>query len=315
MRIAFLGTPEFAVPSLKMLIDEGYEIEVFTQPDHPRDRGHGMAMPPVKLAAIENGLKVHQLEKIKSELGVKALREFAPELMVTVAFGQMLSRENLDIPKYGCINVHGSLLPKYRGAAPIQWAIINGERITGVTTMMTDIGMDTGDVLLSEATEIGPDETCGELYARLSVMGAGLLKRTIDSLLDGSLLRLPQDEGLATKCRMIRKEDALVDFRLSASSIRNLIRGLNPSPSAYAMLDGRRVKLLRSIAHESEEDISEFADAAIGECVIASAKMGLFVKTGRGLLELTELQFENSKQMSAKSALNGRKIEGKVFNS
>ena len=313
MKIAFLGTPEFAVPSLKMLINEGHEIEVFTQPDRPRDRGHGFAMPPVKLVALENGLPVHQFERIKSTEGVEALRAFAPDLMVTAAFGQLLSQDNLDIPKYGCINVHGSLLPKYRGAAPIQWAIIDGEKTTGVTTMMTSIGMDTGDILQTVETEIGENETYGELYDRLAVMGAELLKKTIAALKDGSLTRTVQDERYATKCRMIKKEDALVDFSSSAARISCLIRGLNPSPCAYAIMDGHRVKLLRALPHDDE--MPEFTDADIGECVIASSKKGLFVKTGRGLLEITELQFENSKPLSAKAALNGKKLEGKVFNS
>lgn len=313
MKIAFLGTPEFAVPSLKMLMNDGHETEVFTQPDRPRDRGHGFAMPPVKLFALENGLTVHQFERIRSAEGVAALRNFAPDLMVTAAFGQLLSQENLDIPKYGCINVHGSLLPKYRGAAPIQWAIIDGERTTGVTTMMTALGMDTGDILQTVETEIGEDETYGELYDRLAVMGAELLKRTISALGDGSLKRTAQDERYATKCRMIKKEDALVDFNNSAAEISRLIRGLNPSPCAYALMDGHRVKLLRSLPHD--EEMQAFRDADIGECVTASSKKGLFVKTGRGILEITELQFENSRPMSAKAALNGKRLEGKVFNS
>ena len=204
MRIAFLGTPEFAVPSLKMLIEQGHEIEVFTQPDRPRDRGHGLAMPPVKAAALEAGIAVHQFERIKNEEGVRALKDFAPELMVTAAFGQILSRENLEIPKYGCINVHGSLLPKYRGASPVQSAIINGEKVTGVTTMLTDIGMDTGDMLLQHETKIGENETYGELYSRLAVIGAETLRETIERLADGTLPRTKQDDALAKRGCMHR---------------------------------------------------------------------------------------------------------------
>ena len=165
MKIAFLGTPEFALPSLSMLIEEGHELAVFTQPDRPKDRGRSIAMPPVKELALAHGVPVYQFERIRDEEGLEALRAFAPDLMVTAAFGQILSSENLSVPRYGCINVHGSLLPKYRGAAPIQWAIINGESVTGVTTMMTDVGLDTGDMLLKCETEIGEDETAGELYA------------------------------------------------------------------------------------------------------------------------------------------------------
>lgn len=332
MKIAFMGTPEFAVPSLKMLMNEGHELIVITQPDRPKNRGHSFAMPPVKLLAMDNGIPVYQFERIKDKEGVDCLKEFKPDLMVTAAFGQMLSQEVLDIPKYGCINVHGSLLPKYRGAAPIQWAIINGETVTGVTTMMTNIGMDTGDILLSDETPIGEEETYGELYLRLSLIGAQVLKRTIAALLDGSLVRIPQDESKASRCRMIKKEDALVDFSKSAGEIKNLIRGLNPAPAAYTMIDGQRLKLYKAevceegkisekgMLNEScvgyDETKNDQADGnalAVGECVIASSKQGFFVRTGDGLIEITELQFENSKRMSAKAALNGKKLEGRIL--
>ncbi len=351
MKIAFMGTPEFAVPSLKMLMNEGHELIVITQPDRPKNRGHSFAMPPVKLLAMDNGIPVYQFERIKDKEGVDCLKEFKPDLMVTAAFGQMLSQEILDIPKYGCINVHGSLLPKYRGAAPIQWAIINGETVTGVTTMMTNIGMDTGDILLSEETPIGEDETYGELYSRLSLIGAQVLKRTIAALTDGSLVRISQDESKASRCRMIKKEDALVDFSKSAREIKNLIRGLNPAPAAYTMIDGQRLKLYKvevceegkvygkgisNAAVEANEtveangkgmpneggvrqDETKIGQAdgenafAIGECVAASPKHGFFVRTGDGLIEITELQFENSKRMSAKAALNGKKLEGRIL--
>lgn len=338
MKIAFMGTPEFAVPSLKMLINEGHELIVITQPDRPKNRGHSFAMPPVKLLAMDNGIPVYQFERIKDKEGVDCLKAFKPDLMVTAAFGQMLSQEILDIPKYGCINVHGSLLPKYRGAAPIQWAIINGETVTGVTTMMTNIGMDTGDILLSEETPIGEDETYGELYSRLSLIGAQVLKRTIAALADGSLTRIPQDESKASRCRMIKKEDALVDFSKSAREIKNLIRGLNPAPAAYTMIDGQRLKLYKAevceegkatekgasnesvnvnecvVRHDETKNAQADVNAfAIGECVVASPKHGFFVKTGDGLIEITELQFENSKRMSAKAALNGKKLEGRIL--
>ncbi len=309
MKIAFLGTPEFAVPSLKMLIAEHHEIEVYTQPDRPKDRGHGYAMPPIKKLAIENNIPVYQFEKIKSTEGVQALKRIAPDLMVTVAFGQILSQENLDIPKYGCVNVHGSLLPKYRGAAPIQWAIINGEKHTGVTTMMTNLGMDTGDILLKKEVEIGEEETYGQLYERLSILGAELLKDTINELVKGSLVPIPQDEHDACRCRMIRKEDCFIDFNASAVQLNNKIRGLNPAPTAYTTLNGQRIKLFKALAHND----LDFKDAQIGECVIASAKKGLFVKTSDGVLEIIELQFENSKRMTAKAALNGKQLEGRIL--
>ena len=182
MKIAFLGTPDFALPSLKMLYERGDDIVVFTQPDKPVGRKAIMTAPPVKKLALEYGLDVFQFDKIRSEEGLAALKDADPELMVTAAFGQILSKENLSVPRYGCINVHGSLLPKYRGAAPIQWAVINGEEKTGVTTMLTDIGLDTGDILLERETEIGKDETAGELFDRLAEMGAELLKETIEKL-------------------------------------------------------------------------------------------------------------------------------------
>lgn len=309
MKIAFLGTPKFAVPSLKMLIAEHYEIEVYTQPDRPKDRGHGYAMSPVKILAIENNIPVNQFEKIKSNEGIQSLKRFSPDLMVTVAFGQMLSQENLNIPKYGCVNVHGSLLPKYRGAAPIQWAIMNGEKKTGVTTMMTNLGMDTGDILLKKEVEIGEEETYGQLYERLSVLGADLLKETINRLVKGSLVSIPQSENDASKCGMIRKNDCFIDFNASSVQLNNKIRGLNPAPTAYTTLNGQRIKLFKALVR----DDLEFVDAQIGECVIASAKKGLFVKTLDGVLEIIELQFENSKRMTAKVALNGKQLEGRIL--
>ena len=312
MKIAFMGTPEFALPSLQMLIDEGHEIAVFTQPDRPRDRGHGLAMPPVKELALRYGLPVFQFEKIRSNEGLEALRELAPELMVTAAFGQILSAENLAVPKNGCINVHGSLLPRYRGAAPIQWSVINGERVTGVTTMMTDIGLDTGDILMQRETEIGPDETSGELYARLAVMGAELLRDTIAALKDGSLTRTPQDEALASKCGTIKKEMARIDFDNSAKEIHDLVRGMDPAPVAFTVLDGANIKIYKTrLAHEYD---GAFDEAENGQCVIAKSKSGLFVKCGGGsVLELVELQFAGTKRMPAKAALNSRMLYNRVL--
>lgn len=320
MRIAFLGTPEFAVPSLKMLIDCGHEIEVYTQPDRPKDRGHALAMPAVKLAALEAGLPVRQFERIRREEGVLALREFAPDLMVTAAFGQLLSEENLSIPKYGCINVHGSLLPEYRGASPIQTAIIEGKKITGVTTMLTSLGMDTGDILLKKETEIGENETYGELYSRLAVLGAELLRETIARLEDGTLTRTPQDGELATYCRPIKKQDAQIDFALPTQRIHDLVRGLNPSPAAFALLDGKSVRILKTKPIFTPEDFPK-ADlnaclaALPGECVAASPKQGLAVRTGDGFIEIVELQFPGGKPMQAKAALNGKKLLGCAFES
>ena len=310
MRIAFLGTPDFALPSLRMLISCGHDICVFTQPDRPKDRGHSLAMPPVKELAIVYGLPVFQFERIREPEGVAALSRFAPDLMVTAAFGQILSAENLAIPKCGCINVHGSLLPKYRGAAPIQWAVVNGEKVTGVTTMMTDIGLDSGDILMKRETEIGPDETAGELYERLSLMGAELLRDTIAALENGALTRTPQDEAEATKCGMIKKQMAAIDFSLPATRVHDLVRGMNPAPVAFTSLDGQPLKVYKTRLCEPSD---EYESAEYGECVIADSRRGLFVKCADGLIEICELQFAGGKRMEAKAALNSKKLSGRVL--
>lgn len=307
MKIAFLGTPDFALPSLQMLIRNGHDICVFTQPDKPVGRKATLTPPPVKVLALENGLRVYQFNKIKSGDGAEALRLEAPELMVTAAFGQILSKENLSVPKHGCINVHASLLPKYRGAAPIQWAVIKGESATGVTTMLTDVGLDTGDILLAERVQIGENETAGELFDRLAALGANVLEKTIASLEDGTLTRTPQNAAEATKCSMIKKADGLIDFAVSAKRVHDKVRGMNPWPIAFAMLDGKPVKI-----HKTRLT-GEKASGEYGECVVADSKKGLYVNAGGELLEIVELQFPNAKKLTASAALLGRPLAGKVF--
>ncbi|OQB25159.1 MAG: Methionyl-tRNA formyltransferase [Firmicutes bacterium ADurb.Bin182] len=303
MKIAFLGTPEFALPSLEMLVREHHDIAVFTQPDRPRGRHAAFEAPPVKLYAQERGIPVNQFEQIRSSEGNKALSDFAPDLMVTAAFGQILSKENLSVPRFGCINVHGSLLPKYRGAAPVQWAIINGEEKTGVTTMMTDAGLDTGDILLMRETSILPDETAGELSERLAVLGAQVLKETLCKLEEGTLVRVPQDNGSATRCAMLKKEHGRIDFTLSQKQVHDLVRGVNPWPGAYAMLNGSPVKIWRTKVAGSEF-------SAPPGTLRGDAKKGLFVAAGDGELEILEIQFPGSRKMDAKSALMGKPLEG-----
>ena len=307
MRIAFLGTPEFALPSLEMLRTSGHTLAVFTQPDRPVGRHATLTPPPTKAYALKHNIPVFQFEKIRLPEGVAALKDFAPDLMVTAAFGQLLSAENLAIPKYGCINVHGSLLPKYRGAAPIQWAIIDGETETGITTMMTAIGMDTGDILLVDRIAIDPDETAGELFERMAILGAETLRRTIASLEAGTLVRIPQDESQATKCPMLKKEHGKLDFSQSAASVHNRVRGTNPWPGAYAMMDGEVIKIHKTLK----------TDHAIGEeplgILKGSAKSGLFVRCSDGWLEIVELQATGGKRMRAKDYLLGRSLEGKVL--
>lgn len=308
MKIAFLGTPDFALPSLKMLYERGDDIVVFTQPDKPVGRKAIMTAPPVKKLALEYGLDVFQFDKIRSEEGLAALKDADPELMVTAAFGQILSKENLSVPRYGCINVHGSLLPKYRGAAPIQWAVINGEEKTGVTTMLTDIGLDTGDILLERETEIGKDETAGELFDRLAEMGAELLKETIEKLERNELEPKKQNDAEATKCSMIKKEHGHIDFSKSEKAIHDLVRGMNPWPCAYAMLEGEAVKIWRTRRIPTKKTASK-----AGSILCADKQNGLIVKCGDGDIEILELQFPGSKRMSAQAAMLGHELVGKVF--
>jgi len=308
MKIAFLGTPEFALPSLRMLIESNrHELAVFTQPDRPVGRHGTPVPPPVKVLALEHHIPVYQFEKIRSEEGLAALRALEPDLMVTAAFGQLLSEENLSVPKFGCINVHGSLLPRYRGAAPIQWAVIDGEAETGVTTMMTDIGMDTGDILMKSSTPIDPNETAGELYARLSVIGADLLKETIAALENGTLTRTKQDPALATKCPMLKKEHGKIDFTKSRREIHNLVRGVNPWPGAFALLDDVPLKIWKTRQVETENP-----HLLPGTCV-GNGKHGLFIQCADGLLEVLEVQASGGKRLDGKTFLRGKPIGGKVL--
>ena len=307
MKIAFLGTPEFALPSLDMLFQSGHALGVFTQPDRPVGRHAVLTPPPTKVYAIEHGVPVFQFEKIRLPEGLEALKTFAPDLMVTAAFGQILSAENLAVPKYGCINVHGSLLPKYRGAAPIQWAVINGETETGITTMMTDVGMDTGDILLVDRVSIGENETAGELFKRLSVLGAETLKRTIAALEAGTLVRTSQDESQATKCPMLKKEHGKIDFDRTAREVHNLVRGTNPWPGAYALLEGEPLKL-----HGTRLTDLDCGSAPLGT-LKGEAKSGLFVRCADGWLEIAELQASGSKRMSAKDFVKGHPLDGRVL--
>ena len=307
MRIAFLGTPEFALPSLDMLYQGGHTLAVFTQPDRPVGRHATMTPPATKAYALDHGIPVFQFEKIRLPEGVQALKDFAPDLMVTAAFGQLLSAENLAIPKHGCINVHGSLLPKYRGAAPIQWAIINGETETGITTMMTDIGMDTGDILLVDRLKIDPDETAGELFSRMAVLGAETLQKTIAALEAGKLARTPQDEAQATKCPMLKKEHGKLDFSQTAQANHNRVRGTNPWPGAYALLDSEPLKI-----HQTRLTNAPVGDEEIG-ILKGNAKSGLFVRCADGWLEILELQSVGGKRLDAKNYLAGKTLEGKVL--
>ena len=304
MRIAFLGTPEFALPSLQALIDRGDTLAVFTQPDRPVGRKAVLTPPPVKVLAQEHGIPVFQFERIRSAEGREALEAFAPDLMVTAAFGQLLSAKNLAIPRLGTINVHGSLLPKYRGASPIQSAIIAGEAETGVTTMMTDIGMDTGDMLLKEATPIGPDETYEQLSERLAALGAELLLQTLEQLEAGTLVRVPQDPAEATVCHMLTKEDGHIDCTKPAKAVHDLVRGTNPWPCAFVISDGQAVKIF-----ETRRSAERFSDAP---GTLRERGGRLYLICADGAVEIVSLQASGKKRMDAKTFLRGCPLDGKT---
>ena len=298
MRLIFMGTPDFAVPSLQKLIDCGHEVcGVFTQPDKPKGRGHKLQPPPVKELALAHGLPVYQPATLRDAAVQAQIRELAPELIVVVAYGKILPKAVLDVPPLGCVNVHGSLLPKYRGAAPIQWTVIHGEELAGVTTMRMAEGMDTGDILLQAATPVEPEETAGELFDRLKVLGADLLQETLEKL--GEITPIPQKEEEATLAPMLKKELSQIDFARPARQVHDLIRGLNPWPSAYAYLDGKKLKLHASRVREGS-----------GEPGRAFVQDGcLCVYCGEGALELTEVQTENGKRMDGKSYLLGHPLK------
>ena len=302
MRVVFMGTPEFAVPSLKALLDAGYGVVgVFTQPDRPVGRGHKLAACPVKKLAVERGVPVYQFERLRNEEGLACLRSLAPDIVVTAAFGQILSQALLDVPKMGTVNVHASLLPAYRGAAPINWCILNGETRTGVTTMLTDAGVDTGAMLLRRETDIGETETAAELSVRLSQLGAELLIETLKGYIPGEIAPTPQDERLASRQPMLKKEMGLIDWTRSAKEIACQARGLDPWPSAYTDYAGGTLKIYRARPAVGEGEP--------GTVLRSSAKEGLFVACGEGALEVLEMQAPGGKRMSARAYLAGKKIE------
>lgn len=302
MKIVFLGTPDFALPSLQALADSTHEIVgVITQPDRLRDRGRA-AMPPVKELATQLGLPVFQFEKIRIQ-GVETLRALSPDLMVTCAYGQIISQEILDIPPKGVINVHGSLLPKYRGASPVQWAILNGETQTGITIMRTALGVDSGDVLLQRKTPVGQGETSGELFDRLAVMGAEALMEAVDIIQRGEDRYTPQDETQATHCRMLVKEDGKLDFSKPASVLVRQIAAMNPWPSAYCYRQGKLFKIWK--AEESEA----YADCAAG--TVSIEKDRAYVACGAGSIRLIEVQAEGKKRMPVERYLIGANLQDK----
>lgn len=312
MRIVFMGTPEFAVPSLDILVKNGMDVVmVVTQPDKPKGRGYKVSYPPVKEYALKNNIPVMQPEKIGSSESVEQLKKLNPDLFVTCAFGQFLTQEVLDIPRYGTINVHGSLLPKYRGAAPIQWAIINGEEKTGVTTMLTALKLDAGDILMSREIPVDDDMTAGQLHDKMSVLGAELLLETIHALEQNTITPVPQNEAEATYAPRIVRETGKINWEASAVSVHNLVRGTDPWPGAYSYLGGRRIRIWKTKIRDKE-----LISGKKPGTIIDVKRNFISVQTGKGVVDVFEIQYDGGKRMTVEQYLCGHEIKpGDCFES
>ncbi|WP_206811808.1 methionyl-tRNA formyltransferase [Paradesulfitobacterium ferrireducens] len=319
MRVVFMGTPDFAVPSLQALVEGGHEVAaVFTQPDRPAGRGKQLKQSPVKVFATEAGLKVFQPPKIKDPLTVAELSELIPDCIVVVAYGQILSRAILEIPPFGCVNVHASLLPHYRGAAPIHWAVMNGESVTGVTTMLMDEGLDTGDILLQREYAIEPDETTGEVHDALAEMGGTLLLATLDGLAKHAISPRPQD-GEYSYAVLLTRDHEQIQWGRSARELHNQIRGLNPWPGAYTHFQGEGLKIWRSRVmpnlkmKNASIAVQREAPSQPGQTVGIEPD-GILVQTGEGILKLLEVQPAGKRPMPARDFFNGRRATiGEAF--
>lgn len=306
MKILFMGTPDFAVPCLDILIQKGYEVcGAVTQPDKPKGRGHKLVPPPVKAFALENNIPVYQPDSLKENALLSVLEELSPELIVVVAYGKILPEYILNFPKYGCINVHASLLPRYRGAAPIQWCVINGEKETGVTTMYMEKGLDTGDMIHKSKTEIGETETYGELHDRLSVMGAELLAETVAAIEKGDAPREKQDDSMSNYAPMISRETGRVDWNKSAEETVNLIRGCNPYPMAYTMYEDDVLKIISASVGGERTGVP-------GSISVANKKLEVVCGDGRCIIA-DEIQFKGGKRMTVASYLNGHTIDENII--
>ena len=311
MKIVFMGTPDFAEKSLEGVYNAGHEIlAVVTNPDRPKGRGMKMVASPVKEFAISKNLKIYQPEKVRNNVEfIEEIKALQPDVICVVAYGKILPKEILDIPRLGCINVHGSLLPKYRGAAPIQWAVINGEKVTGITTMYMDVGMDTGDMILKEEVNIGEDETTGELWDKLSEVGAKLLVKTLRQIENGNAQRIPQGEEF-TMAPMLNKDMSKIDWNSkTAKEIKNLVRGLNPIMGTYSYLDGKKIKFWKvDVLLLGNENVEN------GTILKSNSKDGLYIKAKDGMIKVLEIQGENSKRMPIQDFLRGNELkEGKRF--
>lgn len=332
MKIVFMGTPDFAKESLEAIYNAGHEIlGVVTNVDKPKGRGMKMIASPVKEFALEHNLKIYQPEKVRKNTEfIEEIKKLNPDVICVVAYGKILPKEILEIPKLGCINVHGSLLPKYRGAAPIQWAVINGEKKTGITTMYMDIGMDTGDMILKEEVEIGENETTGELWDRLSKLGAQLLVKTLKEIENGTAPRIPQGPDF-TLAPMLDKEMSKIDWNTkTATEIKNLVRGLNPIMGTYTFLNGKKYKIWKvEVISKNDEKLLEekikesqksdelkskenvqmgIEELENGTVIMSNAKDGLYIKANGGIIKVLEIQAENAKKMNIKDFLRGNSI-------
>lgn len=306
MRIVFMGTPDFSVPTLESLAASRHEVvAVVTQPDKPKGRGKEIQMTPVKEAALAHQIPVYQPVRARESAFVEEMRALKPDMMVVIAFGQILSKELLEVPKYGCVNIHASLLPKYRGAAPIQWAVINGDKETGITTMMMDVEMDTGDMLEKMVVELDPEETGGSLFDRLSLLGGDLILSTLEKLENGTIKPEPQNHAEATYVKKISKSMGDIDWTQDAVIIERLVRGLNPWPSAFTRLNGKMLKIWKAQVLYQDAQTEK---AACGQ-VLKAEKDGIEVQTGNGILKILELQLEGKKRMDAAAFLRGFPVE------
>jgi methionyl-tRNA formyltransferase len=302
-KILYMGTAAFAVPSLKILVENNYPIiGVVTQPDRPKGRGQHLKPPPVKVYAEGKQIPIYQPEKVKNEDFLKLFGKLDPEMVVLTAFGQILPEEIIEGPKYGCINVHPSLLPKYRGAAPVNWTLIQGEEKTGVTIIQMDKGIDSGDILLQEEIFIKPHESFGELNNRLSIMGAELLLKTISMILSGTVIKIPQDNSVATYAPRLHRESGLIHWNTNINQIVNLIRGLSPVPCAYTFVDGKKLKIFEATGEEAPVN-------TIPGTIIEASEKAFKIKTKDRCLSLIEVQLESKKKMYFRDFLRGYHIE------
>ncbi|WP_029322447.1 methionyl-tRNA formyltransferase [Butyrivibrio sp. AE3004] len=313
MRIVYMGTPDFSVPPLEKMIEKGHEVvAVVTQPDKPKGRSDKLVPSPVKECAMKHELKIMQPKKIREAEVVEQLKALNADIFVVAAFGQILSQEVLDIPKFGCVNIHASLLPKYRGAAPIQMCILNGDKTTGVTIMQMNAGMDTGDILITKEIPIEEEDTAGTLFDKLMYLGADLIAEALPKIEKGELTPIPQDDALATKCGKISKDMGRINWNDSAEKISNLVRGMNPWPSAFTDYNGKMlkvwtVKVIRENSDKIAGNMDELKKNAPGTIVQVN-KDSFLVATGDGLLEIRELQLEGKKRMSVSAFLAGNSV-------